>query len=258
MRHRLIRFGASDAADDADARMSVEVFRQDEGARDKLALVVHGRNGLSHAPHMLKIIRPYVAQGYVVVAPNCTGSAWNDSAGEERDFLLASHTRDALRAADWALGHADEIGWTGDYFALAGHSMGGYSAARLAATDLRDRTRHLLLVSPFTSGARQLEARKAQGPEALAILAREVPRAIAEWPEHDIFPLATRLTLPVAVVAGVLDPVTPLANVREIAAVLPHLSELKILEQASHCLEGGYYRSELTAAVAALEAAAAA
>jgi len=245
MRHHRYWLGASADADAADARMSLEVFHDGSGRHDGLVLAVHGRNGCSHSPHLMKLVRPYVARGWLVVAPDCCGSAWNDSAGVAADFTMTAHVRDAGRALAWAFDHAPGLGWTGRQLGLCGHSAGGYAAARLAVGDVHDRVGHLLLVSPFTSGTRQLEARQRYHENGLANLAAEVPRALTEWPTHDILPDAGRLDMPVGLIAGGRDIVTPLENISELQARLPRALPLLTLTEASHCLEGGSYRQEI-------------
>lgn len=255
MRRRLLALGtAADPASD-DARMSLELFGADEAPAGRLALLVHGRNGAAHAPHMLKLARAYLAAGYVVAAPNCPGSDGNDSAGDGADFTIGRLVRDAARAARWLMtetGRA-ELGWSGGRLALCGHSMGAYAVAHLAAGALFGRAAHLMMVSPFTSGARQLAARVRYHPDGLAVLARELPEAITDWPRHDIFAFIDRLALPAAVVAGARDIIAPLENVRELVMRLPVHPEFLVLPAAAHCLEGGRYASELGALVRRLD-----
>ncbi|PKR89640.1 hypothetical protein CXZ10_09775 [Pleomorphomonas diazotrophica] len=248
----IVALGASENPDAADARMAIEVWRT-EAPSPRLAVTAHGRNGAARAPHMQKLIDAYRARNYVVVSPDCCASAWNDSAGSEADFLLENHLRDVRRTIDWAIANAAALGWTGAHLALCGHSMGAYAVARLAATDYAGRVGHLLLVSPFTSGVRQIEAREKYHPDGIANLRRDVPRALDEWPRHDIFPIIDRLTLPVAVFAGAKDIVAPPENVTELVERLPSKPIYRMLLEASHCLEGGDYRVELLTAIDRLD-----
>lgn len=248
----VIGLGASEDPDAANARMSLECWRR-EGTAPCLAVTAHGRNGAARAPHMQKLIDAYAARGYIVLSPDCCASAWNESAGEEADFLLENHVRDVRRTIDWAIANAADLGWTGTHLALCGHSMGAYAVARLAIDEYADRVAHLLLVSPFTSGARQIEARAKYHPDGIANLKRDVPKALEEWPRHDIFTAVDRLTLPVAVFAGGKDIVAPLENVREFVERLPSPPLFRLLPEASHSLEGGDYQAELVDAIDRLD-----
>lgn len=253
MTPQVFAIGASDDPCSPEARMSVEVWAKEPS--DRLAVVAHGRNGAAHAPHMLQLIKAYLARGYVVVSPDCCASAWNEAAGGEADFLLENHVRDVGRAILWAEANAGGIGWRGGRLALAGHSMGAYAVARLAATVWLGRIGHLVLVSPFTSGARQIEAREKYHPDGIANLRRDVPAALDEWPRHDIFTVIDRLTLPVAVIGGARDIVAPPENLREFVGRLPKPPQWLMLPEASHCLEGGDYRREIAAIIGRLDGA---
>lgn len=254
MTPEIIPLGASNDSGSADARMTIELWRT-EAPSPRLAITAHGRNGAARAPHMLKLIDAYRARGYVVISPDCCASAWNDSAGGEADFLLENHVRDVRRTIEWAVANSKAVGWTGHHLGLCGHSMGAYAVARLAASEYAGRTAHLLLVSPFTSGARQIEAREKYHPDGIANLKRDVPRALDEWPRHDIFRVIDRLTLPVAVFGGAKDIVAPPENVREFVDRLPSPPLFWLLPEASHCLEGGDYRAELLDAIDRLDSA---
>jgi alpha-beta hydrolase superfamily lysophospholipase len=254
MTQDVVPLGASENPEVADARMDIELWRARE-LSSRLAVVAHGRNGAAHAPHMQKLIDAYRARDYIVLSPDCCASAWNDSAGKEADFLLGNHVRDVRRTVDWALANAAAVGWDGTHLALCGHSMGAYAVARLAATAYVDRAAHLLLVSPFTSGRRQIEAREKYHPDGIANLRHDVPRALEEWPCHDIFTVIDRLTLPVALFAGGKDIVAPPENVREFVERLPLPPLYRLLPEASHCLEGGDYQVELIDAIDRLDAA---
>lgn len=81
-----------------------------------------------------------------------------------------------------------------------------------------------------------------------------MPRALDEWPRHDVFAFVDRLTLPVAIFAGGKDIVAPPENVRELTERLP-LPLYRLLPDASHCLEGGDYLAELTEAIDWLDVA---
>ena len=116
-----------------DARMSVDVFYPPAHDPQKIAFAIHGRNGSSDSLHMMRIIDAYLENDYLVLSPNLCNSQWNDSAGEGTDFTIAHHIRDTERTIEWAKGKKAALGWEGDRFSLAGHSMGGYVLTRLAA-----------------------------------------------------------------------------------------------------------------------------
>jgi pimeloyl-ACP methyl ester carboxylesterase len=187
-----------------------------------------------------------------VVLPDCCNSAHNESAGRAADFTIGDHVRDALRAAEWAIANLGD----GGTVCLAGHSMGAYAAGLLAASSFADRCRHLMLVSPFVSGQRQIAARAEASPDALAALGRELPQAFFDWPRHDLLRHVAGIACPAATVVGALDTVTPEPMVRILFDALPWPVTHAVLDGAHHCLEGGPHDCVLMETLAKLEAAA--
>ncbi|WP_157775542.1 alpha/beta fold hydrolase [Hartmannibacter diazotrophicus] len=234
--------------------MTMTVFEPTDRPATSLAVVFHGRNGSGDAPHMVRLLRPYLRRGYRVVAPNLCGSDWNDSAGTGSDFTISMQVRDGRRALRWALEHAARARWQIDRMALAGHSMGGYVASQLAIGDLGGRLDHLMLVSTFTSGARQIEARRALAPDALEVLARELPKAATEWPRHDILPQAARFTFPTAILSGAKDRIVPARNCKELFDLLPRGVCYIVMPEADHCMEGKTSEGFIAGALDVLEA----
>ena len=228
----------------------------------RLVFVAHGRNGKADAPHMTPVIRAYLGAGYTVVAPDCAHSCWNDSEGEAADFTMARHVADLRRSIEWATVHArtpggaEELVWDGGRFALAGHSMGAYAACRLAATDYRDRTEHVLAVSPVVSGRRQIESRALQ-PGGLEDLRREVPGALEEWPRHDLFEIIHALEMPVGVIVGADDTVTRVSDVQDFCRHLPNPTGLNVVDHEHHCLLGPGFDRALAERLGRLRAVAA-
>lgn len=251
----VVTLGQSEDPGDPDARMSVRVVRPVGPANGRLVLISHGRNGAAEAPHIGIIAEPYLLRGYTAVIPDLCASHHNGSAGTGDDFTIGLHVRDTRRALLWAMAEATDLSCDPDLVALAGHSMGGYAVSFLAATEFRTRVRHVLAAAPFTSGRRQLEARARLHPQGVDSLRSELPRALTDWPQHDIFAVIAQLSMPVSTVVGVLDTVTPEENVLEFNLMLPLAVDHVVLDGAHHCLEGGPHTAVLTAVVDRLDAA---
>ncbi|MBU0799729.1 MAG: alpha/beta fold hydrolase [Alphaproteobacteria bacterium] len=223
--------------------ISVEVFKPVRPDPARLAIVQHGRNGKADAPHMMPLIRAYLDSGYTVVAPNAAYSHYNDSTGDGFGFTIDQHVADMRRAVRWARENAAMLGWDGKNFALAGHSMGGFAASFLAATRYADETVHVLTVAPFTSGTRQIEARR-RAPHGLDNLRKELPHAAVEWPKHDIHQHVDKLTMPVSAIVGGRDTVTPATDVKAFFDDLPHPARFTIIPDEHHSLLGeGFYKT---------------
>ena len=215
------------------------------------AIIAHGRNGAADAPHMVPLIAAAVARGLTVIAPDLCHSAHNLSAGTAETFTMADHYADLATVADYAVDAAPG----GAARILVGHSMGGYAVVRLAADGHRWGPTGVVAVSPVISGAALIAAREAQGPEAVAMLRRELPRALDEWPAHDALAVAGAVRAPSAVIVGVDDTVTPPAHAAALAAALGRCVWHDVVMGEHHCPLGpGYAASTGTAFDRILEA----
>ena len=213
---------------------------QPYGTSKGVALIAHGRNGAPDQPHMLPPLDACRARGLFVVAPRLGNSAVKGSVGAAGDFTMAGHFADVAVTLGWlrrsrsnALGNSP--------LTLIGHSMGAYAIARLAAETGAAEVAGLVVLSPVISGRRLIEARRRQGPEALAALAAELPGAMEEWPKHDLMPLAAQLAMPIGIVVGADDMITPPSDAHALARKLPNLIALDILPGEHHCPVGSAY-----------------
>ncbi|MGH6672907.1 MAG: alpha/beta fold hydrolase [Xanthobacteraceae bacterium] len=231
---------------DKGRRMALDLHNLDlhelESGR-RIAVVAHGRNGAPDQLQMIPIIAACRSIGLGVVAPHCRNSNANCSDGTSQTFTMEGAVADLREVLDW-------VGTEG--FApptlVAGHSMGGYAALRLAAE--RSEVGAVLAVSPVTSGTRLLAAHRAHG--SLDMLDREVPEARAEWPLHDISGLAAKITQPAALLVGSLDHLTQVPDVAALRAQLPNVVFWRVLEDEPHCPVGTAYPVELSAAMKCL------
>jgi pimeloyl-ACP methyl ester carboxylesterase len=213
-----------------------------------VALLVHGRDGAGTSAHMVPIADAYVGRGWRVVAPDLPLSRATPGSGPPEDFTMQRHVEDARQVLAWVLGEMP----VARRLALAGHSMGAYAIARLAAESVA--AEHLLAVSPVVSGTALLEARRAMGPAAVQELERDAPKLRAEMTAHDAVPALQKLTAPVAVVTGREDGITPVAAARAYFAAAPAAVFYSALPGQHHCPEGPLYTAALAAALDALGA----
>lgn len=229
-------YGLVDVNGNADRRMSAKISKP-EGiyTSDKLVFIHHGRNG--NADSMRDIAKAYHAHGYIVVAANARFSLYNKSAGDHLDFTMGTHCEDLDRTINFVKNHAAEIGWTGKKFALAGFSMGGFAASFMAATKYREDTTHLLSISSVISGERQIDSRRHDQHYTIEVLQRESPRALTEWPQHDLFKHLDGFIMPVSMIVGSIDSVTPPHHICAFADALKArgaLTSLDIVEGRHH------------------------
>ncbi|MEM6548774.1 MAG: alpha/beta fold hydrolase [Pseudomonadota bacterium] len=214
-----------------------------------LALVVHGRNGAAAAPHMIPAVDTCLTRNFVVVAPNLSHSAHNDSAGVASGFTMAGHLADLQAVYRWARARAKTEGVPLSQTLLVGHSMGAYAVCRLAAERPQGEITGVVAISPVVSGNALIAARRRLGEAAIAAMRRELPQAETEYPQHDLAPVVADLTMPLAVIVGADDTVTPPQDATAFAATVPRAVHTDVLVGEHHCPLGPGYRRSLGTAL---------
>ncbi|GAB5375831.1 MAG: hypothetical protein AcusKO_22930 [Acuticoccus sp.] len=218
------------------------------GAAAGAVLVAHGRNGAADQAHITPVVAACLARDYWVAVPDLCYSAANDSAGPAAGFTMTAHLADVRTVLDWA---AAQPAWaTGGPRIAAGHSMGAYAVLRLAAeTAAAGTITGVMAISPVIAGRALIAARERMGPHALAALSAELPGAFAEWPRHDMMPLASRITQPAAVIVGADDTLTTPQDAKTLADALPNLVHSAVLGGEHHCPLGADYAASLAVAL---------
>ena len=219
------------------------ILEPDGGAKS-LLLLLHGRDGAGRSPHIVPIAEAYLARGWRVVAPDLPHSRAVPGSGPAELYTMSGHLEDAAAVLQWA-----RDTWPKDArrLGLAGHSVGAWAAARLAAAE--DALDHLLGVSPVLSGRALLEARRAMGPPAVQALRREAPAMLAELSTIKAAPALRRVTAPVAVVTGASDGITPPAVARAWFRAAAGACFYMALPGQHHCPAGPAYERALAAAL---------
>jgi fermentation-respiration switch protein FrsA (DUF1100 family) len=208
------------------------------------ALILHGRNGAPDQVQISMIAEAYLARGWRVAVPELPHSIALPASGPPERLTMAGHRAAAGQVRDWALAR-----WQGAVLAVAGQSLGAFAAAHLGAG-----AHHVLAVSPVISGRTLLAARVAMGPPAVEALEREVPDLRAGMEAEDAAPALASLGPPLAVIAGALDGIVPLAHARAYFDAAPNSRFFAAIPGQHHCPEGPDYATMLTAALVAVEA----
>lgn len=228
------------------SRLPVLVAEPGDAPRGTV-LLVHGRNGAPDQPQIAEIAQAYLARGWRVAAPELPNSAARPDSGPAERVSFATHTSAAAGVRDWAA-----AAWPDRPLALAGHSIGAFAIAHLAA-DAPD-THHVLAVSPPMSGLVLMRAREAMGPAAIEEVRREAPGYFAEMRSADAEPALNRMAAPLAVVTGAADGLVPLKDARAYFAAAPNARFFAALPGQHHCPAGPACGDMLSAALAALGA----
>lgn len=210
-------------------------------------LLLHGRNGAPDQPQICEIATAYIARSWRLVAPALPFSSANPDSGPPEGITLSGHSHAALAVWTWLAER-----WPAELRALAGHSIGAFAAAFLAAAS-RD-AHHALAVSPALSGTHLLEARRRMGREAVTQLEKEAPRYRAEMEAGDATRSLGATRAPVAVVTGAEDRLVPLPHARAYFAAARDARFFAALPGQHHCPTGVDCQHMFVAALTALGA----
>ncbi|SMO65910.1 alpha/beta hydrolase [Paracoccus laeviglucosivorans] len=235
---------------DAAQRMAASVpviVATPQGTPRGTVLLVHGRNGAPAQPQIAEIALAYLARGWRVAAPELPHSAALPDSGPPDQLTFTGHVRAATGVWDWVAQQ-----WPDTPRALAGHSLGGFAVAHLAAAS--DDTHHVLAMSPPMSGQVLKRAREAMGPAAIDEVRRESPAYFAEMQTADAEPALNLIAAPLAVVTGSEDGLIPLKDARAYFMAAQNGRFFGALPGEHHCPAGAPCAGMLNAALTALGA----
>lgn len=217
-----------------------------EDAVQGTVLLVHGRNGAPGQAQIAEIAEAYLARGWRVAAPELPNSIALPQSGPSDQVTFSGHTNAAMAVWRWLATEFPDAPR-----ALAGHSIGAYAIAHLAAAT--PDTHHVLAVSPPMSGMVLLKAREAMGQAAIDAVRAEAPLFLAEMPTADATQALNSITAPLAVVTGASDGLVRLQDARAYFDAAPNARFFAAIPNEHHCPAGAPCASMLSAALSALE-----
>lgn len=221
------------------------ILAEPKGRAFGTVLLVHGRNGAPHQPQIAEMASAYLARGWRVAAPELPNSVASPGSGPPGLVTFSGHVRAAAVVWAWVAQQ-----WPDAPRGLAGHSIGGFAVAHLAA-DTPD-THHVLAMSPAMSGRVLLAARQTMGQAAVDEVMREAPGYFAEMSTADAEPALRRIAAPLAVVTGAEDGLVRLHDARAYFAAAPNGRFFGALPGQHHCPAGGACADMLSTALVAL------
>lgn len=216
----------------------------DETPKQKgLAFVMHGNASNKDLEQIKTFASVFSDKGYTVVRFDTTNSS-GESDGKLEDATLTNYYEDLEDVINWA----SKQSFYEEPFILCGHSLGGMAVA-LFAEKYPEKVKALAPISMAISGklSEQTQEFKEIG------LAWE-EKGIREWPsvsmpgmmkrlkwnhvldkrKYDLLPEAYKLTMPVLMIVGELDNVTPLEHQKIFYEKLPDEKELHIIKGSGH------------------------
>lgn len=212
-----------------------------------VAFIMHGFSGNVKQPVVQAMTRAFRDNGYITVCIDATNSL-NSSGGALEKAHWTNHENDLADAIAWARTQA----WFREPFALAGHSMGGAAVMSYAAANA-DAVKMLVPAAAPVSGALYFKALEQNNPQHLKDWRDRGYYTITfnnqahkrlwdhthdDYMRHDMVRDAAGLTMPVLLVAGGVDGLTPPWTMKALHDAIPGArKEFHIINGAPHGFE---------------------
>lgn len=210
-----------------------------------LAIVMHGLGGFKEQSHIQAIADAGRENGYTAIRFDTTNTL-GESDGNYEDATTTNYYEDLEDVIAWAKTQE----WYQEPFVLAGHSLGGISVA-LFAEKFPAMVKALAPLSTVVSGKLSVEAHKQYDPEGFKRWektgwreeeSRSKPGAMKRlrWShiddrlKYDLLPNVGKLAMPVLLIVGGDDQITPLAHQKILYNALPGPKELYVIKGAPH------------------------
>lgn len=224
-------------------RQKIAVLVEQASSPVGLVFVMHGLGGFKEQPHIQLVSGVFKENGYTVVRFDTTNTL-GESAGSYQYATVTNYSNDLEDVIAWA----KKQDWYKEPYILAAHNMGGMCIAMYAAQHPRE-VKALAPIATLVSGPlslKALEKKENVGAwKATGWLVREsrsIPGTIKrlKWSHmedrmrYDLLPFARSLTMPVLMVVGDQDYITPPAHQRLLFDALPGPKEFHVLKNGSH------------------------
>jgi dipeptidyl aminopeptidase/acylaminoacyl peptidase len=222
-------------------------YEKPQGEISGLAIIEHGYSSSMDAPHIKAIARAFQDNGFATLSLDATHS-FNASDGAIEDNTIETHLHDLYDAIEWA----KQQPWFTSPFALAGHSLGGYTVLHYAE-DYSEDISLLFPCSAVTTGKKLAQAFEKNLPVGVFENWKNTGfMEIESWDgsgkrgrrpfswltgmaDYDAFKNVDRLTMPVLMVVGSQDIPTPPEHQLEFYSALPcDDREMHILPGSDH------------------------
>ncbi|KKR21499.1 MAG: hypothetical protein UT48_C0007G0020 [Parcubacteria group bacterium GW2011_GWE2_39_37] len=221
-----------------EQKISVIVERAEKQAG--LAFVMHGMGVYKEQPQLEKIANAFKENKYTVVRFDAT-NAMGESDGNIEDATITNYYEDLEDVIKWS-GIQD---WYQEPFVLCGHSAGGMCVS-LYAEKYPSKVKALAPISTVVSNTlifytkEEIEDWKKTGYRiwtsvSMPGVIKKLKYAYYEDKlKHDLLGEANNLLMPVLMIVGDNDKVTPLKHQQVLFDRLPGKKELHVIKNAKH------------------------
>jgi pimeloyl-ACP methyl ester carboxylesterase len=215
-----------------------------------LAFVMHGLGGNKESPPIASLAEGFVESHYTTVRFDTTNT-FGESDGRYEEATLTNYYCDLEDVIAWASGQP----WYQEPFVLCGHSFGGICTA-LFAQKHPEKLKGLAPIATVVSGQLSIEARTPEEIEQWKTTGwherpgRSKPERLP-WShmedrlDYDLLPDASRLTMPVILMVGSEDSLTPVAHQAKLFELLPGRKEFHIIRGAPHVFRESAHLSQI-------------
>ncbi len=235
---------------------NVSVLLEQSSEQQGLAFVMHGLGGFKEQPHIATFAEAFKESGFSVVRFDTTNS-FGESDGHYEDATLTNYYEDLEDVITWASTQS----WYQEPFVLCGHSLGGICSALFAEMH-PEKVLALAPISTVVSGALSLRAHKESDPDEIAAWETtgwkqsesvSRPGVIKRLPwshmldrlKYDLIPDAAKLSMPVVLITGSEDDVTPPKHTQLLYDILPGPKEIHLVNGAPHTFRTPKHLSEI-------------
>lgn len=220
----------------------ISTLVQESPENKGLAFVMHGLGGIKEADQLVAISEALFGRGFTVIRFDTTNTI-GESDGKYEDATTTNYYEDLEDVIDWT----KDQDWYVQPFVLVGHSLGAF-CSMMYAEKYPESVLALAPLSAVLSGQKTLEVMsreeieqwKATGWNFKESNTRPGMIMKLKWShiedrvKYDICGEIDKLTMPVLLVVGSEDRITPLEHQKEIYQLLPGKKELHVIEGAKH------------------------
>lgn len=223
--------------------------------RQGLAFVMHGLGGFKESPQTRVAADALLKNGYVVASFDTTNT-FGESDGRYEDATTTNYYEDLEDVINWTKSQL----WYQEPFVLVGFSLGGLCVG-LYSEKYSEKVRALAPISTVVSGGLRMDNPyqkdhnaewKTSGWDQESSVSKPGVVRCLPWShmeeglKYDLLPQAKCLTMPVLLVVGENDQITPLEHQRIFYNDLPGPKELHIIKDAGHTFRNAEHLKELS------------
>ncbi len=222
-----------------------------EEAKDNIgiAFVMHGSGGYKEQPHIRAMVKTFLENNYTVISFDTT-HAFGKSYGKYEDSTTTNYYEDLEDVINWA----KQQKWYKEPFVLAGHSLGGICIS-LYAQKFPNKVKALFPMSTVVSTKlRDLSDEELKNWKEKGIrqwISRSGKPKKLKWgfmedrEKYDVLKEINNLKMPVLLIVGEKDDVTPPYDQETFYNKLLGKKELHIVKDAPHTFREQPHLEEL-------------